>query len=136
MKVSKGQVNKERALSEKRRQERVLITWGIVILSLIILLFLLFTFWPKESEYTDFAKCLAKEGAIMYGTDWCTHCQMQKRLFGVAFKEVNFVNCDYSTSCDVAGIEGYPTWRFNDGSEIAGSAALEQLAEKTGCRLP
>jgi hypothetical protein len=62
MKVSKGQVNKERALSEKRRQERVLITWGIVILSLIILLFLLFTFWPKESEYTDFAKCLAKEG--------------------------------------------------------------------------
>lgn len=128
--------NKERTLAVKRRHERILITWGIVILSIIVLLFLLYALWPKQSPYVPFAKCLTKEGAIMYGTDWCSHCQAQKRLFGKAFKEVAFVNCDYSTSCEVAGINGYPSWIFADGTLIEGEVALEQLAEKTGCSLP
>ena len=28
----------------------------------------------------------------MYGTEWCPHCQDQKRAFGTSFKYVQYIN--------------------------------------------
>ena len=44
-------------------------------------------------EYDDFASCLFEEQVTMYGTEWCSHCQNQKKTFGKSFKYVDFVDC-------------------------------------------
>ncbi len=94
------------------------------------------------SPYDAFAQCLSDEGVTMYGAWWCPHCQNQKELFGNAFRNINYVECSAPGSrsmlpiCSSAGITGYPTWRFADGSELNGEAPLASLAEKTTCQLP
>lgn len=40
------------------------------------------------------AQCLTKKGATFYGTQRCSHCQNQKKMFGDAISAVNFVDCD------------------------------------------
>ena len=88
-----------------------------------------------QDEELEFADCLTENNAVMYGTEWCSHCKDQKNLFGEDFKKVNYVNCDYDkASCDAAGVEGYPTWVIN-GASYPGAQSLERLAELTGCEL-
>tara|TARA_Y100000310_G_C20320107_1_gene640340 strand:+ start:277 stop:639 length:363 start_codon:yes stop_codon:yes gene_type:complete len=38
--------------------------------------------------------------------------------------------------CAVEGIQGYPTWKFDDGSALAGPQQFTTLSQKTGCALP
>lgn len=84
----------------------------------------------------DFAKCLADKGAIMYGASWCSHCKAQKELFGNSFQYVNYVECvKNKETCLSAGIEGYPTWVFADGTEQSGEMSLVSLSQRTGCSL-
>ncbi len=84
-----------------------------------------------------FAKCLKEKGAKMYGADWCGHCKKQKKMFGDAVKEIDYINCEEKSSeCQQAGIKGYPTWVFADGSSQAGVNSLSDLAKRTGCGLP
>jgi len=88
-----------------------------------------------------FAKCLSENGATLYGAIWCPHCQVQKKAFGESVQYINYIECSPDGSktqaqvCKNAGIQGYPTWKFADGSEIFGEATLAQLGEKTGCLL-
>lgn len=42
----------------------------------------------------ELATCLTKNGATFYGTEWCPHCKDQKKLFGDALAQVNYVDCD------------------------------------------
>lgn len=94
------------------------------------------------SPYDGFAQCLAEKDATMYGAWWCPHCQNQKKLFGSAFQYVPYVECSpgrtktMSAQCRDAGVEGYPMWKFSDGSTLSGEQTLEELAEKTACELP
>jgi hypothetical protein len=89
----------------------------------------------------SFAECLTEKGAKMYGTWWCGHCRQQKELFGAAFSKINYIECSPEGSqemlqeCRDAGIEGYPTWKFEDGSHLGGARSFEDLAEKTGCEI-
>jgi len=86
-------------------------------------------------EYDDFAKCLSNNSAVMYGTDWCSHCQEQKSMFGKSFDHVDYVNCDYNKrECLSNGVEGYPTWKV-DGEKYSGVQPLEHLSTLTGCEL-
>ncbi len=93
------------------------------------------------SDMDSFAKCLTEKGAKLYGAVWCPHCQNQKKAFGESVQYVTYVECavegskEQATACKTAGIEGYPTWQFADGSEILGEATFEQLSEKTSCPL-
>jgi len=93
-----------------------------------------------NSTYTteDFAECLSSADIVMYGTDWCTHCADQKKMFGDAFSEINFVNCDFNPEeCDAAGIQGYPTWKIGD--ELLGNPGVKtflELATAGECNLP
>ena len=87
-----------------------------------------------------FARCLASRGAVFYGTDWCPHCRRQNELFGPSARYVRYVECNdrgrTHRRCTRKGVKSYPTWTFRDGSVLRGRQPLEQLASKTGCRLP
>lgn len=93
------------------------------------------------SSYDEFAQCLTTAGVTMYGAWWCPHCENQRELFGSAFDSVDYVECSTAArtmnqTCQDAGIEGYPTWEFADGSRVSGEQTLETLADKSGCALP
>ena len=61
-----------------------------------------------------FAQCLADKSVTMYGTEWCSHCKNQKKLFGSSFQYINYVDCDKNQQeCSSAGVQGYPTWKIN-----------------------
>lgn len=90
----------------------------------------------QPSRYDTFADCLTESGAKMYGTDWCPHCKNQKKLFGSSFDKVDYINCERNQKkCKEAGIKGYPTWIFKDGSGAAGTQQLKTLADRTNCQL-
>jgi hypothetical protein len=102
-----------------------------------------FVYYQKPVSTLDgFAQCLKAKGAKMYGAWWCPHCQEQKELFGFAFQYVNYTECSpeglktMNEVCKQAGIKGYPTWQYPDGSRTEGTQPLSVLSEKTGCKLP
>ncbi len=92
-------------------------------------------------SYDDFAKCLTDNGVRMYGAYWCPHCQNQEKMFGESWKYVTSIECSLPNAagqtpeCSSAGIKGYPTWEFSDGSRIEGEMPLQRLGEKSGCSL-
>ena len=109
----------------------------IYALIIAITLPLLFAYLNAEDdspgEYDELATCLTQKGVIMYGTEWCSHCQNQKKAFGNSFKLINFVDCDANRAvCSIAGITGYPTWKIN-GKNYPGEMSLEELAELSDC---
>ena len=90
----------------------------------------------SQAEPTaDFAQCVSESGAVMFGTDWCSHCREQKELFGEYFELVEYVNCDYNRGlCDANGVRGYPTWIIG-GESYPGTKPLETLSALTGCEI-
>jgi hypothetical protein len=99
-------------------------------------------YYRKVSTLDGFAQCLTSKSAKMYGAWWCPHCADQKEMFGYAFQYVNYTECSpegertMNQTCTQAGIKGYPTWQFADGSRVVGPQPLNVLGEKTGCKLP
>jgi hypothetical protein len=92
---------------------------------------------PVDTGLDDFAKCLTEKGAIMYGAASCVHCQKVKTTFGSSFQYINYVECLQDTQkCLDAGINGYPTWKFSNGSKLEGEQPLEKIAEFSNCTLP
>lgn len=96
-----------------------------------------------SGKYDTLAQCLTDAGAKMYGASWCSHCKDQKEAFGDSFSKVTYVECATPGNpnvmiqeCKNAGIEGYPTWVFSDGSRLTGFQDFQTLADKTGCALP
>ena len=105
------------------------------ILSVTTILVLLFAAGCSQKATPEFAKCLSEKGLAMYGTDWCTHCQSQKKMFGAAFEYVNYTDCDYhKEECAALGIDGYPTW-IVDGKPLAGEKTLGELSLISDCPL-
>jgi len=92
---------------------------------------------PTSESLDSFASCLNENGAVMYGAYWCGHCQSQKEIFGTSFAKVNYVECtEDEQACNDAGITGYPTWKFADGTSLPGAQQFSTLAGKTGCKMP
>jgi hypothetical protein len=91
----------------------------------------------SPGKYDGFAKCLTEKGFITAGTDWCSSCQDQKKLFGKSFKYINYKNCDFNKEwCSSSGIKSYPTWILPDKSEITGTQQLYSLSQaSSGCNL-
>ena len=105
-------------------------------------------FWAVSQKSNPalaaFAQCLTQRGAVMYGADWCSHCQQQKSDFKDAWQFINYVECPANPQkCLDAGIDGYPTWIFPDGStgspqggkKLQGYQGLEKLSQESGCQL-
>ena len=92
---------------------------------------------PLAANLDDFARCLTSKGAIMYGAEWCPHCQNEKKAFGKSFQYINYVECpDDPQKCLAAGIDGYPTWIFVSGKKLEGEQGVVKLAQESGCSLP
>ena len=89
-----------------------------------------------------FGRCLKGKGAVFYGASWCPHCRAQREALGEAMDYVKYVECavdgtrETAPACRAASIDGYPTWKFGDGSHESGEQSLAELAAKTGCTLP
>lgn len=92
---------------------------------------------PKQSAALDaFAMCVRDAGAVMYGADWCPHCQNEKRAFGTAFRFIPYVECpDNPNLCIGKGVTGYPLWTFPDGRRLEGEQGLARIAAASGCSL-
>ncbi len=110
-----------------------------------VVLILAFLFWLEESkpgEYDGFAQCLTEQGARMYGSYQCGHCNEQKEMFGKSWKYVGYVECSnpggmgQKQECYDADIRAYPTWEFGDKSRELGLMSFGELSNRTGCVLP
>ena len=118
------------------------IIWILVLVLLIAGVVWLIRTPDKPGKLDAFATCIAESGATFYGAFWCPHCQNQKAMFGTSARLLPYVECSTPDGnsqlpvCNDAGVKGYPTWEFADGSRESGEVSLERLAEKTSCTLP
>ena len=111
--------------------------WLIVAIAIGGLLLILPSKQETPGELDDFAACLSEKGVTMYGADWCSHCQNEKRAFGDSFELVPYVECpDDPQKCLDVGVKSYPTWILPDGQKLEGEQGLEKLAQESGCALP
>ena len=99
---------------------------------------------PQESAQggasfyqASLARYLSDQGAAMYGSHRCSHCERQKELFGSAFGYVTYVECSRdgpdpnSALCAAKKIRSYPTWEIG-GELYEGVRTLEQLGRISG----
>jgi thiol-disulfide isomerase/thioredoxin len=94
---------------------------------------------PEDPMTRALAEHLTEEGVLFYGASWCPHCQEQKRLFGASAGRLPYIECSpagpnapQAPSCNIAGVQTYPTWVIN-GRRIVGEVlSLAQLAAATG----
>lgn len=121
-------------------KKTVVITLGMIGLVLApIMIYAAVISQRNNGQHDQLAQCLTQNGAKMYGAYWCSHCVNQKRLFGGSFEKINYIECslpDGKTQideCQQAGIKGYPTWEFGDGSRLEGEISLATLAKKSNC---
>lgn len=116
------------------------LVWGGIALILIVAYA---AFWYYNNHrYDGFAKCLASTQTKMYGLYWCPHCAEQKAMFGKAFHYVPYVECaikgsrELAPACSAAGVKLFPSWQFGSNPPVEGVFPLQELSDKTGCRLP
>lgn len=87
-------------------------------------------------DYTAFATCLTNNKLRMYGTEWCGHCKNQKAMFGAAFANADYIDCDKERqACIDAGVQGFPTWIDAAGNKYPGTQSLEKLGQVAGCAM-
>ena len=123
--------------SDKFKIEKKHIYSLIAILAVLVLGFWVYRSVTSPGKYDNFAKCLTEKGFVMAGTDWCSSCQNQKRLFGKSFKYIDYKNCDFNKEwCSSNEIKNYPTWILPDKSKIIGTQQLDSLSQaSSGCNL-
>lgn len=129
-------IQQQRAQYRRRERNKRIINYSVAGLVLLALAYGIYVYVgaDRPGEHDELARCITQSGATMYGTDWCPHCQEQKRLFGNSFRHINYINCDLNrAACDLAGVEGYPTWVFGDGGRLSGTQQIDVLAERASC---
>lgn len=96
----------------------------------------------KPAKLDGFARCLADKKATMYGAFWCDHCREQKELFGDSAPLLPYVECvekgtrKVTEQCKALGIRKTPTWIFENDRVEGKVLSLQDLSQKSGCRLP
>ncbi len=135
--TKESRLNAERERYAKRMRNKRIFNYTIISLLVVALVFAFYLkFHTPEGLHDTFAQCLTQKGVVMYGTEWCSHCQEQKQLFGESYKYINFVNCDLdANACTAANVSGFPTWVFPQGASVSGKQSLEYLADRTGCKV-
>ena len=117
----------------------MLVGFGVIVFGALIAFAVFHSVAPSPND--ALAQCLTDKGVKMYGAWFCPHCAAQKEAFGTAFHYVTYVECAAADKselqvCKDAGIKGYPTWIYPDGTKLDGEQPLTKLAEKAGCEAP
>ena len=96
-----------------------------------------------QEELAEFAKCITKQGWVMYSSFTCPACRAQQKLFGEASAYLRIVECNPHSphtqveQCLEKGIRHTPTWvMIQKGAEVKrfkGYKELDDLASITGC---
>lgn len=109
----------------------------IGFLALLLFLILIISGCSNNpGKYDEFAQCLTDEGFVMAGTDWCSHCKDQKKIFGKSFDFIDYKNCDIQRDwCDSNGVHSYPTWVLPNGTKETGVQKIYILSQLSGCSL-
>ncbi len=131
-----SQVHEERERFAARARNKRIINYSLGAIAIVALAVVIYLFARGQGQgaHDALAQCLTDKGVVMYGTDWCPHCQAEKQRFGASFKHVTFVNCDLNKqACDAANVTGYPTWVFPEGGRAEGEQELDALALRSGC---
>jgi thiol-disulfide isomerase/thioredoxin len=106
----------------------------LFIISLFVLISCSSAIKEATPEIQALSSCLRDSGALMYGAYWCPHCEEQREMFGTAVDDLPYIECtEQEARCAQAGIQGYPTWIFADGSRVSGTQTFGELAEMSGC---
>lgn len=132
-------------------KKQILLVLGIIIAAIVILFALGGGFSgtggnintaANAAKLTGFAQCISGSGAKFYGAWWCPHCADQKKEFGDAVKYLPYIECStpdgnsQTQVCMDQKIQGYPTWKFPNGTQQEGVLTFQQLASSTGCAIP
>ncbi len=125
------------------KRTKNLLIWAIFAIVVIVVVYFWVASQKSNPVLAAFAQCLTQRGAVMYGADWCSHCQQEKANFKDAWQYINYVECPANPQkCLDAGIEGYPTWIFPStssgqvpGKKFVGYQGLEKLSQESGCQL-
>jgi len=127
----------QRAQFHKRERNKKIFNYSIAVVIVAAIVYGVYVANVKAvGEHDNLANCLTSKGVVMYGTEWCPHCQEQKRRFGESFKFITFINCDLQPAvCNASKVEGYPTWTFPRGDPVSGEQTLESLASRMDCPL-
>ena len=110
----------------------------IIVFSLIVVIFLsviVYSIVSRKSNVSaeTVAECLSEKGAVLYASQYCVHCQEQKKMFGSSLNKINMVECSTQVAeCEKAGITAYPTWLIG-GREFLGTKDMKTLYELAEC---
>jgi hypothetical protein len=120
--------------------------YGVHLLCLVFAAVFLAEFASAQQSQRDkvdqFAKCLTRKNAVMYGHYLCSHCDEQRKMFGDSFKYIHYVECSQTaspqdaTACKLAQVSYTPTWVIDASERLVGIQTFKQLGDKTGCPLP
>ena len=91
----------------------------------------------EESSLKQFNNCLADNGMIIYGANWCGACiSLVETLGGYDKVENVYIECTENQQlCQDEKITRYPTIRIYD-EPYTDQRTLESFSQKTGCELP
>ena len=91
--------------------------------------------YQKPGEYDGFAKCLSREGAVVYGDDFCSYTNTQLNFFGKSKKHLDYVKCiENEELCNEKNVGVTPTWEIK-GKMYEQVQNFETLSILTGCEI-
>ena len=112
----------------------------LVVIGIFVAILVGFIFFNNNSSYTlkDFNQCLADNGVVIYGSEWCPACNSLVETLG-GHEKVSpvYVECTREQErCQREKLSGYvPEIQINE-EVYQGSRSLERLAKITGCKKP
>jgi hypothetical protein len=63
-------------------------------------------------------------------------------MFGESFQNIPYIECairgshELAPECKAAGVKLFPSWQFGSEAPKEGVLSLDELSQKTGCKLP
>lgn len=105
--------------------------WTIITIIIVVLIALFILNRDKSVISEESAKCIGNK-SVLYIQEGCSHCEIQKEMFGENYKYLKLVDCHYEPEKCIDSISVTPTWIIN-GKKYSGVQEIKKLKEITGC---